>query len=155
MKRQKIDQSFAKGFSRDTYLYRRRNTPISKRPIWKRKDGYLEVGLPENHWCYPITSKSRHSTLVHRLVMAEYLGRLLQPCEIVHHINGVRDDNRIENLKLTVKGEHELSYEDGYNVGLREGLKLRDNELEKQIKLLRWQVTELTQALQLKLGETK
>lgn len=75
--------------------YRQRTlVPIDDRPRKMRSDGYVYTRLPIDHWCRPMGSKYGRDIMEHRLIMAEHLGRLLVKGEIVHHINGIRDDNR-------------------------------------------------------------
>ena len=42
--------------------------------------------------------------------MEEHIGRPLRSDEIVHHINGNTYDNRIENLKIVTRSEHQGVY---------------------------------------------
>jgi len=64
--------------------------------------GYKHILLP-NHPC----ANNKGYVLEHRLVMERQLGRYLLPEEVIHHINHIRDDNRIENLQLMAnQSEH-------------------------------------------------
>lgn len=90
----------------------------SENPAWDggrriHDNGYVVVWVGKDH---PMAG-ARGTVYEHRLVMAEYLGRMLDPTEHVHHLlpceGGTGDitDNRIENLKLFASNsEHKLHH---------------------------------------------
>lgn len=142
---------------KERWVAYRKGEPVRKRclscsksgensPRWKGgrtqlKQGYIQVKLFANDPFYSMAVKHGKNVFEHRLIMARHLGRCLLSTEQVHHRNGIKNDNRLENLQLVSPANHVL-----YN-------QLCSNcELRKEIRLLRWQVKELTSTLQEKLN---
>ena len=69
------------------------------------KSGYIFIYRP-NHPC-----SNRGYVYEHRVIMEEKLGRYLVDGEVVHHINGNKQDNRIENLELLSSQATHMSLE--------------------------------------------
>ena len=81
--------------------------------------GYYTVALRKNSK----TIKKR----IHTIIAEAFVPNPLNKTE-VNHINGIKTDNRIENLELTTTGshirEHSKGYRDGYAKGLIDGRKI-------------------------------
>ena len=74
--------------------------PIEKR--WKTKTIHKSTG-----YVY-LRDGSGKNIAEHRYIMSKIIGRELNQAEQVHHINGIRNDNRPENLVLLSRAGHNI-----------------------------------------------
>jgi len=66
-------------------------------------DGYKLIKQRNHPFCNALGYVREH-----RLIMEKHLNRYLEPKEIVHHLNRDKLDNRIENLEIVSRGQHNI-----------------------------------------------
>jgi len=68
---------------------------------WQAATGYVYVKMPDHP-----NAMGNGYVAEHALVMSSHIGRPIGKGEIVHHINGIRHDNRINNLIVMTNAKH-------------------------------------------------
>jgi len=76
--------------------FKKGQKPHNFKGSFKSCQGYVFIYKPE----HPFAQGRKRYVMEHRLVMEAKINRYLAEGEVVHHINGIRYDNRIENLVL-------------------------------------------------------
>lgn len=99
----------------------RRSYSGKNNPAWKGgriydKEGYVLLLMKDHPNCNP-----KGYIREHRIVVEKSIGRFLTRKENVHHINGKKDDNRIENLLLFSSNSLHKQYEEKTNYENKKG----------------------------------
>lgn len=100
LKMRKSSVHYWKG--KELSLQHRKKLSVSHRnkiSHWKGGEVFINGYIYIKNRTHPLRTKNNYVMRSH-LVMEKHLRRYLLPTEIVHHINGVKDDDRIENLYL-------------------------------------------------------
>jgi len=106
-KSEAVKASLKKRFPEGRYKEKSSNWKGGRRLV----NGYIKVYAPDH------PDSTQGAIFEHRLVASQKLGRRLTKDEVVHHINGNKQDNRPDNLEVHTRGEHfHQHYTDGENI---------------------------------------
>jgi ribosomal protein S27E len=99
--------------------------------VWKggrrlNSSGYIDLWVSKDNPLYSMASCHGY-VLEHRYLVAKNIGRILKRSEHVHHLNGIKIDNRLKNLVLLDGGIHKIVT----------ALEQKIKRLEKEINLLK------------------
>ena len=106
----------------------------SNPPLKNKGKGWIN---PQGYRCLKVDGKEVKE---HRLIMENYLGRKLSSKEDVHHINRIKDDNRVENLQVMSHSDHakitnKRPYKKGYKLDLSDKERTRRADHMRKIRM--------------------